>query len=203
MIQKKYLFILIGFALMLQGAADDGQQGDKFSWDFRYYIARIISLEELKTRLASYTQAELNSPDGYGQTPLLSSVGYRDVFKLLLDAGADFLVQANGKDVLTLVFKKAYTDGADYNRFLNWLKEKANMNEEDVFNHALKQEMVFDEEDVKGFEIECGSSMLPISAFPPEERARRDEERAGRDYEMVRGFIFPPDGCLIKGAKKK
>ncbi len=202
MIQKKYLFILIGFALELQ-AAEDGGQRHRFTYDLREYLVKMIDFDQLKTRLESYTQAELSSPDRYNFTPLMDSIEHSEIFKLLLDAGADSSVQVNGKDVLTFLFKKAYTDGGAYSLLLNQLKETANMNEEKVLDHARLQGIEFNKHDRDGFDIQYRSSMLPISAFPLEGRARRDEERAGRDYEMVKLFLYPPDGCLTKGAKKK
>ncbi len=184
--QKKCLLILIGLALGIKAA--DGEQKNRFVDALRLYTSKQIGIKDLKEQLATYTQDELSNPDKDSLTPLMRSVEHPCIVRMLLDYGADPRIQVDGQDVLTFTFQKAYVEGDVYSKMLDLLKNHMGItSEEDAFSHALKQGMVFTQKEKHLFMI--------FDYFCFWEK--------NRDYELVGGFIFQPDGYLIKGGKKK
>lgn len=192
MVQKKYLLTLIGLALGLQ-AAHSEQKNESIN-TLRFYLYEQIDVEELKERLSVYDKDELSKPINVGLTLLMKFAGCFRVVKALLECGADpwVQVQVDGQelDVLTFVFKKTYIRDSYWSLSLDLLKKKMDVtSEEDAFTHALKQGMVFTEEDRRSFEANskyCDPKVIK-----------------NRKFGMVKDFIFQSEGCLTKRCTNK
>lgn len=184
--QKKYLLAMIGLALGLQAAA--GERENRVVKALQLYKLARMSPAELKVQLKRCTRDELSNPDKDDLTPLMRSFWNPFIVKMLLESGADPSIQVNGQDVLTLAFKEAYTGSVSGSKVLDILKNKMGIaSEDDAVSHALKQGLVFTQEEKYDFII-CHCWL------PWEEN---------RDYKMVKPFFFQSKGCLTKGCKKK